>query len=406
MEALEFLFWYSAACVLYVYAGYPLVLAAVAALCRRAPRRQPGFKPTVSFVTCAHDEAHRIGTRVAELTAMMQASGIEGEIVVVSDGSTDDTAERARGLGSDNVHVVEIPERVGKAAALTLGCQLAKNEILVFADTRQRWDPAALGMLLENFADAAIGAVSGDLLLESEPGVMSGVGWYWRFEKWLRKKESQIYSTVGVTGAICAVRRSLFAGVPDGVILDDVYWPLSVTMLRYRVIHDARAIAYDRLPERARDEFRRKVRTLSGNFQLAARLPWALLPWRNPVWLQFISHKLLRLVVPWALVAMLVSSALLPGLLYKGLLWSQVGFYALALLGNLPAVGSRIRLAAAAGSVLVLNTAAWMAFWVWVTGQAGRSWGKVKYQPARLNYAPQSPHHATSGLRGSSSTAP
>src|SRR5262249_54665110 len=187
------------------------------------------------------------------------------------------------------------------------------HDILVFADARQRWDPLALRMLLENFADPEVGAVSGDLVVESAPGVMGGVGLYWRYEKWLRKKESQIHSTTGVTGAICAVRRALFPGGPPGTLLDDVYWPLCVVMGGHRVVHDKRAVAYDRLPERARDEFRRKVRTLTGCFQIVTRLPQTLLPWRNPVWVQFVSHKLLRLAVPWALLAMLLGSAVLPG---------------------------------------------------------------------------------------------
>jgi biofilm PGA synthesis N-glycosyltransferase PgaC len=152
-------------------------------------------------------------------------------------------------------------------------------------------------------------------------------------------------------------------------------------MQGYRTIHEKRAVAYDRLPERARDEFRRKVRTLAGNFQLAARLPHSLLPWRNPVWLQFVSHKLLRLAVPWALLALLALSAILPGEGYRALWWAQIGFYLVALLGNVQAVGSRFRPAGAAASLVVLNAAAWLAFWVWVTGRAARSWGKVYYKP-------------------------
>ena len=86
------------------------------------------------------------------------------------------------------------------------------------------------------------------------------------------------------------MRRELFRPIPRGTILDDVYWPLQVAMQGYRVVHDERAAAFDRLPERTADEFRRKVRTLAGNFQLVARLPAVLLPWRNPVWLQFLSR--------------------------------------------------------------------------------------------------------------------
>src|SRR4029079_13531611 len=133
---------------------------------------------------------------------------------------------------------------------------------------------------------------TGELILESNTGVSAGVGLYWRYERWLRKNEGRLNSTVGVTGAIAAVRRELFTPIPPGTILDDVYWPLCVAMKRHRVIHDPRALAYDRLPDRARDEFKRKVRTLTGNFQLFTRLPGALLPWKNPIWLQLISHKL------------------------------------------------------------------------------------------------------------------
>src|SRR5205085_1989176 len=153
-------------------------------------------------------------------------------------------------------------------------------------------------------------AVSGDLVVIAGPGAVAGVELYWKLEKWLRRQESRVGAQVGVTGAICAVRRELFTPVPPGTILDDVYWPLGVVMRGYRVVHDSRALAYDRLPERVRDEFRRKVRTLAGNFQLAARLPAALLPWRNPIWGQFLSHKLARLVVPWALPVVLLTTFL------------------------------------------------------------------------------------------------
>ncbi len=178
------------------------------------------------------------------------------------------------------------------------------------------------------------------------------------------------------------MRRDLFPGVPTGTILDDVYWPMWVAMQGYRVIHEQRAIAFDRLPERASDEFRRKVRTLAGNFQLVARLPRTLLPWRNPVWFQFVSHKLMRLAVPWALLAMLVACAVLPGVVYQTLFLAQVAFYLLAILGNVHAIGGRLRPAAAAASLVVLNAAAWLAFWVWVTGRTSKSWRKITYQKA------------------------
>jgi cellulose synthase/poly-beta-1,6-N-acetylglucosamine synthase-like glycosyltransferase len=251
--------------------------------------------------------------------------------------------------------------------------------VLILADARQTWDAQALDRLLENYADPAVGAAGGDLIVEEAPGVMAGVGFYWRFEKWLRRSESRLHSSVGLTGAICSVRRALFRPIPPGTLLDDVYWPLRVAMQGYRVVHDHRARAFDRLPDRARDEFRRKVRTLSGNFQLVVRLPSLLLPWRNPIWWQFVSHKLARLLVPWALMAALGLSAWLGGPLYRSLFLIQVACYLTGLAGVF-GLGARSRAVSVASSFLVLNAAAWMAFWVWISGRSARSWGKVAYK--------------------------
>jgi cellulose synthase/poly-beta-1,6-N-acetylglucosamine synthase-like glycosyltransferase len=388
MDTLEVCFWICAGIVAYAYLGYPLILACVARVRPRPPRRAQGFAPSVSVILAAHNEEAVIGRRLTELTGLLAAADVKGEIIVISDGSTDGTAVVAREHTKDGVvRVLELPQKVGKAVALSQGCAAAVNDVLVFADARQTWEPSALKMLLENFADPAVGAVSGELVVESASGVMGGVGLYWRYEKWLRKKESQVHSVVGVTGAISAVRRELFQPLPAGTLLDDVYWPLCVAMQGSRVVHDKRARAYDRLPEKARDEFRRKVRTLSGNFQLLFRLPGALLPWRNPLWLQFLSHKVLRLVVPWALLGMLAASWFLPGSFYQVAFWEQVVCYMVALTGTWQAVGARVRFVAAAGSFLVLNAAAWLAFWVWVSGRAGRSWGKVSYRGQPLGYS-------------------
>jgi hypothetical protein len=150
-------------------------------------------------------------------------------------------------------------------------------------------------------------------------------------------------------------------------------------MAGYRVVHEPRARAFDRLPERARDEFRRKVRTLAGNFQLMALIPTSLLPWRNRLWCQFVSHRVLRLAVPWALVVMLVTSFSINGWFYLAAFWAQSFALSLGLAGLVPAIAARSRVATALASFLVLNAAAWVAFWVWVSGRATRSWAKVRY---------------------------
>jgi biofilm PGA synthesis N-glycosyltransferase PgaC len=380
MDMLELGFWLCLVCVLYTYAGYPLILALWSKIWPRPTRRSEWIAESVSLIVAARNEEETLPRRLDELASLIKDSGIDGQIIVVSDGSTDNTALVARGHGHGLVTVVELEERVGKGAALTEAARRAKGSILVFADARQSWHEKALTRLLENFADERVGAVSGDLVVTSEPGFTTGVGMYWQYEKWLRKKESLVHSSVGVTGAICAVRRELFGAIPKNILLDDVYWPLRVVMSGKRVIHDKRAEAYDRLPERTRDEFRRKVRTLSGNFQLIRRLPSALIPIMNPVWFQFISHKVLRLVVPWALLAMLAASFFLPAPFYQAAFWTQVGGYALCALGLVRLGGARVPILSSLSSFLVLNAAAWLAFWVYLSGHANRSWNKTLYQ--------------------------
>jgi cellulose synthase/poly-beta-1,6-N-acetylglucosamine synthase-like glycosyltransferase len=377
---IEIIFWAAAAGVAYTYVVYPLLLL-IAVRLRARPVRHGPFTGTVSFVLSAHDEAHRVATRRDELSVLLKTGGVKGEIVIVSDGSTDATAAAARTGAGDDVRVLELTENVGKAEAISRAVASATTDVIVFADARQRWAPDALSLLLENFADPAVGGATGDLCLESAPGVTAGVGLYWRYEKAIRKLEARLHSTVGATGAISACRRELFRPIPPRTILDDVYWPMRVVMQGYRVVHDGRAKAFDRLPDRPRDEFRRKVRTLSGNFQLVARLPGLLVPWRNPLWLQFVSHKLLRLAVPWLLLAMLAASAVLPGPIYRVALVAQLLMYVFALAGLHPKIAARSRLASAAASFVVLNAAAGMAFWVWLLGRAEASWHKVAYAP-------------------------
>lgn len=379
MNLAELLFWPSAALVAYAYVLYPVALGLLARWRSRPVRRGPAGGQSVSIVLAVHNEAAVIDRRLRELADCLLRSRSAGEIIVVSNGSTDDTVARARAHADGPVQVLEIPGKVGKAAALTAGCAEASGEIFVFCDARQWWAADALERLLENFADPEVGAVGGNLVLEKAPGVLAGVGLYWRFEKWLRGRESAVFSMVGSTGAISAVRRELFRPVPAGTVLDDVYWPLRVTLQGYRVVFDPRARAYDRLPERARDEFRRKVRTLGGNFQLVARLPALLVPWRNPVWVQFVSHKLMRLAVPWALLALFAASALLPRDFYRAVFWAQAAGYAVAALGVWTPLGRWLKPVSAAASFLVLNAAAWASFWVWLTGRLDRSWGKASY---------------------------
>src|SRR5206468_7369617 len=216
MRVLEAVFWVCAAGVVYGYVGYPLALFCLARLRPRpvrfdaTPTGTADFLPTVSIVIAAYNEAHRIADRRDEFTSVLEAEGIDGEIIIVSDGSADATAAAARDGAGARVRVIDLAQNVGKAEALTRGVAAATGDVIVFADTRQRWSADALRRLLENFRDPSVGGASGDLVLASRSGATSGVGLYWRYEKAVRTLESCVHSTVGATGAISAVRRVLF----------------------------------------------------------------------------------------------------------------------------------------------------------------------------------------------------
>jgi len=209
----------------------------------------------------------------------------------------------------------------GKSATLNAGVRAAGNPVLVFADTAQRFDRAAIRALVAGLADKRVGAVSGMLELPGADGSLNLAERYWRFERWLRKWEGRLRSSVGVTGAIYAMRRELWKPLPANLILDDVYLPMRLVLDGWRIGFSEQARAHDVRRFEASQEYHRKVRTLTGVIQVCAWLPGVLSPVRNPIWLQFVFHKLLRLLTPylaaialfgmaWAAVSALLSGSL------------------------------------------------------------------------------------------------
>ena len=332
---MEAIFWISVAVVLYVYVGYPLVLLVWSRLAPRPVRPHAG-EPPVSVVIAVRDEAEALDRKIANLRSLDYPT-TRLQIVVVSDGLHPSTAEALR-RHAGLVTAVYIP-RGGKARALNAGVEAAAHDIVVFADVRQRFDRQALHGLVAPLADPTVGGVSGELMLDAELGgsgtdIGEGLGGYWRYEKWLRRQESLIGSTMGATGAIYALRRVLWKPLPADTILDDVLAPMRAVLAASRVVFASDARAFDPAASSA-VELRRKIRTLAGNYQILALEPRLLIPLINPVWIQYMSHKVGRLLVPYALVAILVVSALLAprSPFYALALAAQAGFYGLAAYG-------------------------------------------------------------------------
>jgi biofilm PGA synthesis N-glycosyltransferase PgaC len=379
-------FWIALVLLVYLYVGYPLIAWLRTRVSPRWYQREP-IVPLVTVVVVAHNEAATIVGRIQNLLALDYPAD-RLDVVIASDGSTDDTVARARSHVDARVAVRPFRRRRGKAAVLNDVVPSARGEIVVLADARQRFEPAAVKTLVSNFADPSVGAASGELMLMAgTTATGGGVGFYWRYEKFIRRHESRTDSTVGATGAIYAIRRPLFEPVPANTILDDVLIPMRVVRRGYRVVFEERARAIDGPSATPRQEFARKTRTIAGLFQLFCRERWLLNPLRNRIWFETWSHKILRLAAPLLQVALFVSSvAVGDALFYRLVLVGQSAFYAAAIGGWMseprapspePRVPIYSRIVAVPYAICLMNWATIAGFVRYVTGNQRATWERA-----------------------------
>ncbi len=354
---MKYLFWISLLTIIYTYFIYPAIMYLISCFYKK-PIYAKYIYPTVSIVMSVHNEEKNLENKIRNLLELDYPMA-RMEILIGSDGSTDATNQILTSHQSNEIPIkVHIEQnRQGKPGMLNKLVSMAQNEILIFTDARQKLDTSAVKELVKAFADPKIGSVSAELHLEGENNQAArGVGLYWNYEKMIRKAESRIGSMLGATGALYAVRKELFPKLPKNLILDDVYIPMHAVQKGYRAIFDKKAKIYDRFSKTAKEEFLRKTRTLAGNFQLFLYFKWLFNPLAIIGW-QFISHKFLRLVVPFLLTAALISSwSLRSQNLYVLLFVLQCIFYLLAILGMF--FKNRNKLFDIAYMFCVLNSAA------------------------------------------------
>jgi cellulose synthase/poly-beta-1,6-N-acetylglucosamine synthase-like glycosyltransferase len=312
---------------LYTVAGYPLLLGWMAGRWPR-PVKKRDLLPALSFVIPVHNGANYLAAKLESILALDYPRDLF-EVLVVSDGSTDATDEIARGFAARGVQLLRLPKG-GKPAALNAAVPQTHNEILVLTDVRQLLAPESVRKLVSNFADERVGVVSGDLLIRQGNLEESSIGAYWRYERWIRTQLGRLDSTMGATGPFYAMRRTLFRQMPNDLLLDDMYLPMGAFNAGYRLIVEPEAQAFD-FPTNVNIEFRRKVRTLAGNYQLLRYYPWLLTP-RNRMLFHYVSYKLLRLMLPWIALGLLIASFGLPEPWRTSMIAAQLGIYALAAL--------------------------------------------------------------------------
>ena len=364
----------AACCILiallaYTYLGYPLAIGVLARLRRWRPAPAGEALPSVTICLPVYNGAGYLPAKIASLLAQDYPAPVE--ILVYCDGCTDETESVARALAADpaaggRVRVVVNPRRLGKPTGLNTLGPAATGDLLLLNDVRQPLSPNALRALATALQDPSVGCATGNLVLTGGAG--SGV--YWRYENWIRRQESSFRGMVGMTGPIGMIRRADLGLLSEDLILDDVWIPMRIALQGKRTVFVPESEARDAAFADQR-EFGRKVRTLAGNYQLFARMPALLMPVVNPIWFETLSHKILRLLAPWLLAALALVSLL--GAPVSGriavLLAAQIVFYLAAALG--PRFG---KLAALARTFVVLNTAAVLGLWRFLTGRQRVTW--------------------------------
>jgi len=366
--------------IVYTLVGYPAIMAALARVRPRPVRADPGFEPSVSLIVVAYNEADVIAGRLENCFALDYPRD-RLEILVAADGSDDDTAAIAGRF--PDVHVLHRPERDGKLAAMNRAAAAAHGEVLVFSDANNRYEPAAVRRLVAPFADPAVGSTTGRKAIDDGSGraLDAAEGLYWRYESRLKEWESRIGSVTAVAGEIIAFRREAFPSAPPGSITEDFVQAMLVAADGWRVVYVPDAVSLERASATVGDEAVRRSRLVTGRGQALARL-LPLLARRDPalVW-RVISHKALRPLVPWALVAGAASNLSLA----RGRRWAraaaigQAGFYSAAVAGwRFERAGRRSRLLYLPYYFCRMNLATVAGAWRFLTGRHEAVWARVE----------------------------
>lgn len=322
--------------ITYTYLLYPLTVL-LRGLFFKATYANSGFEGKVSIVIAAHNEARSIGKKLDNLLALNYPKD-RFEVIIASDGSTDDTDKIVKRYSAYGFKLLSLP-RLGKADALNAAVEASSGEILVFSDANSMFAPDALQALINPFADPKIGGVAGNQCYLNKSGSRTtrGEQSYWNFDRLMKKFQSMAGNAISATGAIYAIRRSLFQQVPAGVT-DDFVTSTRVIAQGFRLVFVPDAIAYEPPAETDTAEFARKVRIMTRGLQGVVVMRELLNPFRYGFYsFDLLSHKVLRRLVVFPLLVLAFVSPFLwnQGLFYQVVLLGQGLFYGLALSGFL-----------------------------------------------------------------------
>jgi len=378
----EWLMWSAIAVGLYAYLGYPAAAALLATLFGR-PHRFEDIEPTVTLIIPAHNEEKVIAAKI-ENSLSQDYPRDKLDIRVVSDGSDDTTDAIAREYESRGVTLQRVAVRGGKPNAVNLAVLDSDGEILVLCDANTMFAPDAVRKLVRHFADPDVGAVTGDVRLQSQStGYGEGESLYYRLERLVQRSESRLWSVIGVDGGMYAVRREVYRPNHPDVLIDDFAVAMGVVRAGKRVIYDPEAVATEDAVVDPRQEFRRRSRTAAGGFQAAFGRLATPRARQLGTWLAYVSHKVLRWLSPFVLVLAMLGG-LLAVLAGNAGSWRwradvavvglQGSLYLLALVGLLYGKRRMPRLISLPFYFCLGNAAALAGFLKWMFGLQAVTW--------------------------------
>ncbi len=382
MFAVEIVFWTCLFLVVYTYALYPVCIWLLARFCPYDS--EPDFDaaadlPLVTLLVAAHNEEQVIEDKILNSLRLDYPSD-RLKIVIASDGSTDATPQIVSRYADRGVQLLNFRQRRGKSGLLNAAIAQTSGEILVLSDANTEYDPMAIRKLVRWFANPQVDVVCGRLLLQDDERGKNVDGIYWRYETFLKNCEGKVGALLGSNGAIYAIRRRAYVPIPGNTIVDDFVIPLlSKLRFRGRIIFEPEAIAYEETAPHIGSEFRRRARIGTGAYQCVPLL-WRLL---NPRYgwtaFAFLSHKILRWLVPFFLIALVVSNVLLlDRTLFCCAMAVQIGLYGAALLGAwLPGRNLPCRIVRVLTMFVGMNLALLVGFWRWLTSPQTGAWRRT-----------------------------
>ena len=337
MMVAEITFWALVFVVVYVYAGYPLLLRLMRVATGGKPVQYGNYRPPVTLVVSAFNEADVIGGKIRNSLEIDYPKELM-EILVVSDASDDGTDEIVQEYEEDGIRLLRMQDRGGKTLGLNEAIKTANGEVIIFSDANAMYKTNAIKALVRNFYDPNVGAAVGESTYsDSANDAEKSESAYWRYETAIKKLESQLGSVVGGDGAIYAIRKELCRPMTADALSDFVN-PCQIVEQGKRCLYEPDAVSVEEAAGSFSKEFRRKVRIVNRAWRATMSMKHLLNPFRFGFFaVELLSHKLLRWLVPIMLVTILALNAVLCDrhLIYQVVFCLQLLFYSLAVVGNL-----------------------------------------------------------------------